>query len=114
MNVTIYIALSIIILLIIFYFCFKAYLINTQTTTIEVNDHNQIKNECLYNEKTKILFCHYLADGKKFVMTDTLKNKITNWSNEQPFVFNSDDFNLPNNGVLKIRFICNKNKKNQN
>jgi uncharacterized protein YneF (UPF0154 family) len=119
MNITIYIAIAIILILIIFYFCFRAYLINTQSTTITVKDNDPINHFCIYNN-ANIIDCNYLANGKKYAFTKILKKVINdhqknNFSNDsEPLVFNSENFNLPKNGVLKIRFVCDRNNKEKN
>jgi hypothetical protein len=113
MNIAIYIAIAIIVILIIFYFCFKQNLIQTQSTTITVSDGFPLNHACLYNKTTKIIFCHYIAsNNKKFVFTDMINSVLSNWNSQDPFIFKSEDYNLPKNGILKIRFICNFIKNN--
>ena len=112
MNITIYVAIAIIIILIIFYFCFKQYLIQSQSTTITVADGFPINHECLYNKKTKIIFCHYIVKGKKVLFTDMINTILSNWNSEDSFIFNAEDYNLEKNGILKIRFVCNVLKNN--
>lgn len=113
MNITIYVAIAIIIILIIFYFCFRQYLINTQSTTITLNDGNALNHSCIYDKKTKIIFCQYIVNNKKIVFTDMINNILSNWEdNSRPFIFNSMDYNLPQGGILKIRLVCNSIKNN--
>jgi len=120
MNITIYIALAIVLILIIFYFCFRAYLIKTQSTTITIEDNAPINNFCAY-EDSNIIDCSYLVNGKKYQLTKMLKKMIidyqkNNFSNDSlgPLIFNSENFNLPKNGILKIRFVCDKNNNENN
>lgn len=102
MNITIYVALAIILLLIIIYICLKYYLINTHSTEIKINDNSPILNNCIYNHDVNILYCNYIVDKKKIILTKMLKNKFKT----NPFIFNSKNYNLPDNGILKIRYVC--------
>jgi hypothetical protein len=112
MNIAIYVAIVIIVILIIFYICFRQNLIQNQSTTITVNDGGSLNHECFYNKATKIIFCHYIVNNSKFIFTDTLNNILSNWSDDTTFIFNAEDYNLPKNGILKIRFVCNLAKNN--
>ena len=111
MNIIIYIALIILVLLIIFYFCFKAYLINTKSTTITINDGELIDNECIYHNNSTILSCTYSIDKQKIFITKMIESIINNANT--PITFNAKNLGLPKNGILEIKFISHLNKKSK-
>lgn len=112
MNIIIYIALIILVLLIIFYFCFRAYLMNTQTTTISINDGDLIDNTCIYHNDSSIVSCTYAINGKKIFVTKMIESFI-NDADVTPITFNAKDLGLPKNGILEIKFVSHLNKKNK-
>jgi len=113
MNIIlIYITLIILVLLIVFYFSMKAYLMNTQTTTISINDGDLIDNSCIYHANSSIISCVYLINGKKIFITKSIEN-LLQMAPSPPIIFNADDIGLPKNGVLTISFVSHLNKKNK-
>ena len=76
MNITIYIALIILLLLIILFISLKYYLVYTHSVYIEVDDNTPIENTCLYHHKCNIQFCNYVAGGKKYIITKLLMNEL--------------------------------------
>jgi hypothetical protein len=113
MNITIYIALIILLLLIILFISLKYYLVYTHSVYIEVDDNTPIENTCLYHHKCNIQFCNYVADGKKYIITKLLMNELNQLkinsqlnNDNQLKIFNSQKFNLPPNGKFKIRYVC--------
>jgi hypothetical protein len=108
MNITIYIALIIILLLIIVFISLKYYLIRTHTTYITVNDNTPILDECLFHHNYELQYCNYIAGGKKYIITELFNNEInaSKENNQQMMIFNAENFDLPPNGKLKFRYIC--------
>uniref|UniRef100_A0A6C0I120 Uncharacterized protein n=1 Tax=viral metagenome TaxID=1070528 RepID=A0A6C0I120_9ZZZZ len=104
MNITIYIALIIILLLIILFISLKYYLINTHSTYIEIDDNGYIEDRCLYDHDYNIQYCNYVVDGKKYIITELFINELKN--NKSMTTFNAENFDLPPNGKLKLRYIC--------
>lgn len=105
MNITIYIALIIILLLIILFISLKFYLTNTHSSYIEVDDNAPIETKCLYDHTYNIQYCNYMANGKKYIITKTIIDALKN-NKPQELTFNAETYNLPPNGKLKIRYIC--------
>ena len=84
---------------------------NTQTTTISINDGDIIDNTCIYNNNSSIISCTYLINGKKIVVTKMIESVI-NAATETPITFNAKNLGLPKNGILEIKFVSHLNKKN--
>jgi len=85
---------------------------NTQTTTISINDGDLIDNSCIYHANSSIISCVYLINGKKIFITKLIENLIQ-MAPSSPIIFNADDIGLPKNGVLTISFVSHLNKKNK-
>jgi len=108
MNITIYIALIIILILIIVFICLKYYLIRTHSTYIVADDNTPILDECLFHHNYEMQYCNYIAGGKKYIITELFNNEIntSKENNQQMMIFNAENFDLPPNGKLKFRYIC--------
>jgi len=113
MNISFYIAITIVILLIIAFISLKYYLIYKYTINIDINDNSQLSASCFYNHNINILDCTYIHGKNKYNITEKIKNEIEN-NNTNKLTFNANKNDLPPGGKLKIKYVCYTcNKQNQ-
>jgi hypothetical protein len=102
----------IILILIIGFISLKYYLSSKYIINISINDagvNDAGVNECFYNHKINIIYCKYLINGKKYNITNKIKNSNIY---ENSHKFNAANFNLPSGGQFKIGYVCYNCKKN--
>ena len=105
-----YVCLCIIMLLILIFLITRYYLVYNYTNIVTVNDGELLDIFCLKDKHDiEIFYAGYrIRRGNKINMTAALSAVLQNGQLEQNnWIFNASDYNLPKNGKLTFRFKCN-------
>ena len=110
MKAGIYVCLCILMLLILIFLITRYYVVYNYTYIVTVSDGELLDILCLHDKHDiEIFYAVYrVSRGNQINMTAALSAVLQNGQLEQNnWIFNASDYNLPKNGKLTFRFKCN-------